>query len=226
LARRTSDRAFKVPSTVAGVVVTGDDSNIITAVVGLGGVIIGGVLSGLVQLWIETRRNRNAGEAAAALISEELLTISRRSSAFLTRQVDWDPVVSTDAWDAYKTPLLLAVPQGLGYVLVTTYGVVDNAQRTARKRDRDRVALILRRVAWLAGQALLRWRRTGQVEDDLIHRLEQGMAEADALFAELREIRLLEVEERVLIRVRVWIDRASNVIARLSKGRPQQGQLY
>jgi hypothetical protein len=194
-----------------------DDPNVITAVFGLTGVIIGGILSGLVQLWMEVRRNRAAGQAAAALISEELLTVARRSSAFLVRQVDWEAVVSTDAWDAYRTEALLALPQELGYVLVTTYGVVDNAQRATRKHDRDRVALALSRVAELTGRALLLWRRSGEVEDDLIRQLERGIAEADALFAQLREIKALETEERILLGVRRWVIRASDAMEHLSK---------
>ena len=195
------------------------DSSVITAIFGLSGVIIGGILTGLVQLWMETRRNRKAGEAAAALISEELLRIARRSSAFLTRQIDWGPVASTDAWDAYRTAALLAIPQELGYVLVTAYGLVDNAQRATAKHDRDRVALILRQTGWIAGQALQQWRRFGRVDEDLVQRLEHGMARADKLSGQIREIKTLEVEERLLIRIRMRLDRATNLLADLSRTR-------
>jgi hypothetical protein len=184
---------------------------VITAVFGLLGVIVGGVLGGLVQLRIERLRTRNLGEAAAALIAEELQTISVRSEAFLSGGVAWTAVISMDAWEAYKTPILLALPQELGYVLVTAYGLVEGSS-TVSKRDRGEAASALSAVARLAGEALQEWRSSGQVSADLFGELARTKTKAEARFRQLREIRLLETEERFLVRARYVIDRTAGLL--------------
>ena len=184
----------------------------ITALFGLLGVIVGGVLGGLVQLRLEKVRNRNLGEAAAALISEELLTIAARCDAFVASESDWTGVISTDAWDAYKTPILLAVSKELGYAIVTTYTWVEGAVAAPKSNRRD-VAYLLSPVSRFTGQSLLDWHLSGHVAPDLNSHLARVRAEAEKQLSRMRETRVLEVEERWLIRTRNAVDRAARIAA-------------
>lgn len=187
----------------------------ITAFFGLLGVIVGGVLGGLVQLRLEKVRNRNLGEAAAALISEELLTIAVRCEAFVAGETDWTGVISTDAWNAYKTPILLAVPKELGYAIVTTYTWVQGAVAAPKPNRRD-VAYLLSPVSRFTGQSLLDWRRSRQVAADLNSGLVRVQAEAEEQLSQMREKRVLEIEERWLIRTKNAVDHAARIAAAMN----------
>ena len=125
--------------------------------------------------------------------------------------------MSTDAWEAYKSSALLAVPQDLGHAVPTVYGVVENAPLTTAKRYRVGTALILAGVADLASRALLHWRRSGQVEPDLADRLECSVSVAQERMSQLREMRALELEERILIRARRCTEGGTRLLARLNE---------
>lgn len=109
-----------------------------TAIVGLLGVIVGGVLNGVVGWRLDLARQRRAGRAAARLVRSELNAILSEVE-IAANFGDWRAYenVSSEHWQAHRT--LLAETLSYDEFEIVSTAFVDTSlwRRQGRTEDRD-----------------------------------------------------------------------------------------
>lgn len=111
------------------------------ALIGLIGVIAGALLGGLVNAWVERRRQRTAAWVAARLIAAELDVVERRVSSAIQNKNWWPGELPTNAWKA-QLANLASGPASLTK-LVAAYEKIELLER--RPQDAERVRRVGRR---------------------------------------------------------------------------------
>jgi hypothetical protein len=77
--------------------------DLVAGVFGLGGVIVGGLITAGIDVLSTGRTERRSAQVAARLLRRELMTVSR-SVLSAVRSSTWGPTrsLATEAWDEYK----------------------------------------------------------------------------------------------------------------------------
>jgi hypothetical protein len=103
-----------------------------SAVFGLIGVVVGGLLTGGTQLWLERRRERYAVSRAKRLVSGELLSaILIMRTIYNTPSKTWpyfqdpDTALQTSAWQEHRTHLATVLTEEVWERLVMAYTVLE-----------------------------------------------------------------------------------------------------
>jgi hypothetical protein len=123
------------------------------AIFGLVGVVIGGLVTGGVQLFLDSRREQREVQRARRLVGAEL-----RDAAYLYAAIagadewpepgghDEDYVLSTAAWDEHRTHLALALDDELWDQLANNYTILRSDRGAIlRSSTRRRVNRFRRR---------------------------------------------------------------------------------
>jgi hypothetical protein len=102
------------------------------AIFGLVGVIVGGLLTGGVQLWLEQRKEKRAVSRAKRLVQGELLNaILIYRSMYSTASKTWpyypDPTTAlpTSAWQEHRADLASVLDEQLWQELVWAYALIE-----------------------------------------------------------------------------------------------------
>ena len=97
----------------------------------LGGVLLGGLLTPLTQLFLEWKREKRAADRAKLLVAGELLNAQLVLSV-ASEHNHWPPVedintlLPTSAWQEYRSSLAGKIPEDLWNQLVMAYTLLEN----------------------------------------------------------------------------------------------------
>jgi hypothetical protein len=104
------------------------------ALIGLAGVLLGALVGGVINSYIESRRRLVAAQAAGLLIAAELATAERRIASAIKDGEWWKDKLPSDAWQASAKELAVGIRRtllGRLYDVYTLLGMWNDSRTGA-----------------------------------------------------------------------------------------------